>query len=121
MSTMSNALLITLIGMGLVFVVIILLWGLMAALMRLTAKSAQKEAKEGGEDDGDEAGEESASVEAGVKGDKARVAAAAVAIALLRRPRGSFRLDQVSETGSAWQTVQRANMMHDRANIRIRK
>jgi Na+-transporting methylmalonyl-CoA/oxaloacetate decarboxylase gamma subunit len=39
----EQGLLITAIGMGLVFVVIIFLWGLMAALMRLTSK--EKKAK----------------------------------------------------------------------------
>lgn len=44
---MQNALWITLIGMGLVFVAILLLWGLMALLVRLTqVKDSQLQAAE---------------------------------------------------------------------------
>lgn len=43
MVEIQQGLLITAIGMGLVFVVIILLWGLMALLMRVTSKSSPNE------------------------------------------------------------------------------
>ncbi len=43
---MTNVLLITAIGMGLVFVVIILLWGMMELLVRLLADKPEKEETE---------------------------------------------------------------------------
>ncbi len=43
---MTNVLLITAIGMGLVFVVIILLWGMMELLVRLLADKSAKEETE---------------------------------------------------------------------------
>ena len=44
MTPLVTSLWITLIGMGLVFIAILLLWGLMEALMRFTARFAADEA-----------------------------------------------------------------------------
>lgn len=76
--TLRSALLISAIGMGLVFGVILLLWGLIALVVRLGAN--RPGASEGGPD-GDEAIAEVAEEldeEAGVIGAKSKAAAAAV-------------------------------------------
>jgi Na+-transporting methylmalonyl-CoA/oxaloacetate decarboxylase gamma subunit len=109
---MVNALWITLIGMGLVFAAIIVLWGVMALLVRLTAE------KESAVEDDTQFEEETVAapeaVESGALLDrKRRAAAAAVAVALSlskpaqpARPVGSI---------SAWQAGNRANPISPRA------
>ncbi len=106
--TLVQALIITLIGMGLVFLAIIALWGLMALIVRAFAAN--------GEEAG--AGEAEEAPQADAAGDEVgrlhelrrRAAAAAVAVALARRqapaplaPAGP------SNTLSAWQAVMRAD------------
>ncbi len=50
MSPMSGALIITVIGMGLVFIAILALWGLMEWMVRVTARYARQEEAEVGEE-----------------------------------------------------------------------
>lgn len=110
---MANALLITLIGMGLVFVVILLLWGLMALLVRLTA---EKEAVVGEPVEAEAAlaqADERAEPAPGLDR-KRRTAAAAVAAALALQ---SSSRPAVKPAGSlsAWQIVHRAGQARQRA------
>ena len=114
---MVNALWITLIGMGLVFVAILLLWGLMALLVQLTAQSDRPEKP------AESLAESPASVET-IHADetgqmrKRRAAAAAVTIALgLQKQRARPLGVEKSTAGqvSAWQAVQRAGDLSQRA------
>lgn len=111
---MANALWITLIGMGLVFVAILLLWGLMVLLVRVTAERtpvAPPAADLPVE----------AAPEAGATPDlRRRAAAAAVAAALAFEKRSVFARTPASHgagRGSDWQTVQRAAGLNQRANL----
>lgn len=120
-----NALWITLIGMGLVFVAILALWGLMVLLVRLTP---EKEEAGEVEADAEAAAEiavaEIAATEAGPSLDrKRRAAAAAVAVALAQKQSKPSRLArelQPAGTVSPWQAVHRASQMSQRVNA-IRK
>ncbi len=104
---MIDALWITLIGMGLVFVAILFLWGLMALLVRITAEREEPEPAEA-----DQPVEKTGPVEAGagLLDQKRRAAAAAVAVALSRRKPARAQLEtRPAGALSAWQAVQRAS------------
>ncbi len=105
---MSDVLWITLIGMGLVFIAILLLWGLMVLLVRLTAEK-----------------QETSPVERPLvvldgsdllpttpdRARKRRAAAAGVAVALaLAQPESAAR--QAGSSISAWQAVHRAGQLN---------
>jgi hypothetical protein len=92
--TLQYALLITLIGMGLVFAVILLLWGGIFVLVRLTPQ------------DGEPSPNQAA-------GRKRRAAAAAVAMALLHSEADEPQVFPEPPTAivSAWQAVTRANQL----------
>ena len=113
---MVNALWITLIGMGLVFVAILFLWGLMALLVRLTA---EKEEVETGEELAAAPEAETPIAEAipSVEAErerKRRAAAAAVAVALSLQP-VSRPAARPAGSLSAWQMVHRAGQSGRRA------
>lgn len=100
MDDLTTALEITVVGMALVFGAILLLWGVMALLMRLTAEQATLEAQ-------------STLAE---RERRRRAAAVAVAVALLRD--AEYRDAELSEfplppeaTVSAWQAVQRSRSL----------
>jgi Na+-transporting methylmalonyl-CoA/oxaloacetate decarboxylase gamma subunit len=121
MSDLTASLWITLIGMGLVFVGILLLWGLMEAIVRITARFATEE-EEGGEqgEESAEAETESAAEEPAVpsSGQKKRAAAAAVAVALaLRKPAACMIVPAGGHNGSAWQAVTRASQLNHPTQI----
>lgn len=107
MSDMQQGLLIAAIGMGLVFAVIIFLWGLMALIMRLTSREKPK----------DEAKIQSEQIDAKPSpamqsdGQLHRAIAAAIAVRLVleaKKPsQGSGRSDRASEALSPWQTMHR--------------
>jgi Na+-transporting methylmalonyl-CoA/oxaloacetate decarboxylase gamma subunit len=112
---MVNALWITLIGMGLVFISIIMLWGLMALLVRLAAERGEPEPVEA-----EPAAEMAASEEVGAGLErKRRAAAAAVAVALARRK--PARAAQAASSLSTWQAVQRANQVSQRVSSSRKK
>lgn len=97
------SLLITLIGMGLVFGAIILLWGLMSLLTRLLSKT------EASPEVPDEAREK-----------KARAAAAAVAVALAEQAQsriGHFPMPNTALV-SAWQLGMRTRQMYQKGNLK---
>lgn len=127
MDLIPSALLITLIGMGLVFIALLLLWGLMELMMRLTAKQALKEAAEANgveEEGGEEAAELPALAETVPARRQAAAAAVAVALALKNRAgtRAAARMqDTTAEAPSAWQAVQRAAQLNKRTNMYSRK
>ncbi len=114
-----NALWITLIGMGLVFLSILALWGLMALIVRLTTSS-----EESPEEDGAEAEPEKVSDAipdgALLLARKRRAAAAAVAIAMTYIKAKDGRAKPITSV-SAWQAVNRANQINQRMNATRKK
>jgi Na+-transporting methylmalonyl-CoA/oxaloacetate decarboxylase gamma subunit len=104
---MSNLLIlslsITLIGMGLVFGAIILLWGLMSLMTRILTE------REAGSEVLDEA-----------RGRKARAAAAAVAVALAEQAQsriGHFPMPNTALV-SAWQLGMRTRQMYQKGSLK---
>jgi Na+-transporting methylmalonyl-CoA/oxaloacetate decarboxylase gamma subunit len=101
MSNLQIALTMTVIGMGIVFIGILILWGVMALMVRIWPdKSAESEASQ----DGTEIIKEED------PGIKAKAAAAAVAVVLSMR-KGFFSKPSGSApvtAGSSWQATTRA-------------
>jgi Na+-transporting methylmalonyl-CoA/oxaloacetate decarboxylase gamma subunit len=109
MNTISQGLLITLIGMGLVFLAIVLLWGLMSLMVRLGAEK---------DDDADQEETSTASPAEPAVSKKRLAAAAAVALALADRAAKYQLLQKPAETpGNIWQAAQRAQVLQGKANI----
>ena len=125
---LTNALWITLIGMGLVFFAILLLWGLMALLVQVTADRVPV----------DETPEEGTAAVSLPEADsqpashldrKRKAAAAAVAVALAAASvsggtslTAASRDPQPSGTLSAWQAVNRARQIsqqHDASRKKV--
>jgi len=103
---LTNALLITAIGMALVFAAIVLLWALMAALVRATGERGP-------------AGEAAAQAEADARDTKRRAAIAAVAVALAREAAGPVAYASPASAGvSAWQSVMRGRQLKQRGTLR---
>ena len=120
-----DALWITLIGMAIVFIALLLLWGLMAAMVNLGARWA-KGSEEETEEAGGEALPEGESVMPALDASlRQKAAAAAVAVALARHSshNGHSRLAQPQSTGafSAWQSVLRGNQLNQQSRIYSRK
>ncbi len=124
---MTEALWITLIGMGLVFLAILLLWGGMALLVRLTEEREESGAEE---DEGAlPAGSEVEAPAASQDMQKRRTsaaaaAAAAVAVALaLRKParRENGGAARAGGALSAWQAVNRTSQVNQGMNISRKK
>lgn len=117
MSIMSSALWITLIGMGLVFIALILLWGLMELMMRLTAKSARAD-----EEAAQAEAEATAAETLPAAGARAALAAAAaVAVALALQPEPASADVPVDSGMSVWQAAMRTSRLNQRANQFTRK
>jgi Na+-transporting methylmalonyl-CoA/oxaloacetate decarboxylase gamma subunit len=97
---MYTALIITVIGMSLVFAAILLLWGLMALIVRLGASSPSETQKE-----------QSREMEM-----KKLAAAAAVATALSGQPGETLHEFPLPPTAivSPWQAVMRSKMLNKR-------
>ena len=112
MSPLVSSLWVTLIGMVLIFVSVLLLWGVMEILMRLTARSAAAESEGGGAEGAEETAVNAIqTIPAPISDQKKRVVAAAVAVAMnLRRPAARVALPQ--DSGSAWQSVNRASQLN---------
>lgn len=94
---------ITLIGMGLVFGAIVLLWGLMSLMTRVLAK------REAGSDIPDES-----------RTQKARAAAAAVAVALAEQAQNRIGRFPMPNTAlvSAWQLGMRTRQMYQKGSLK---
>jgi Na+-transporting methylmalonyl-CoA/oxaloacetate decarboxylase gamma subunit len=95
MENFGTSLWITLIGMGLVFVAIILLWGLMVLLVRVTRDKPVSVSE----------------TDKSILDLKAKAAAVAVAVALATAKSSSYQggFQPPSDTVSAWQSVNRNN------------
>lgn len=104
LDSLTLALQITVVGMSLVFGAIILLWGVMALLMRLTARLSDEEA----------------SAEVVELELKQKAAVAAVMVALEREAEyepHEFPLPPAAIV-SAWQAVMRTKMLNKRGPVR---
>jgi Na+-transporting methylmalonyl-CoA/oxaloacetate decarboxylase gamma subunit len=115
---LTNALWITLIGMGLVFLSILLLWGLMALLVRVLAEPVKP--TRAAEPVPAELGQSSIPEHSLLISRKRRAAAAAVAAALAleqdtRKLPQPGRAPQTSGV-SVWQAVNRAGQIGQRGN-----
>jgi sodium pump decarboxylase gamma subunit len=112
MSNIQIALMMTVVGMGIVFIGILILWGVMALMVRIWPHdSSEKEAEEvQGSQEGN--------------GDlKAKAAAAAVAVAMTLR-RGVFNTSTSSPAGgtsSSWQVTTRAMQVNQNTQSFNRK
>jgi sodium pump decarboxylase gamma subunit len=116
MSPLATSLWITLIGMGLVFIAILLLWGLMEILMRFTARFAAEEAEEEAEETEPEGEPEALPAAVASLGQKQKAAAAAVAIAIaLQRP--AIKTMPSGSAGSAWQAITRSSQLNHATHI----
>lgn len=113
---MTNALLITVIGMGLVFVAILALWGLMAALVKVTDWYDRRSAKPEEAPEALQAEREPAVESVSASERKRRAAAAATAVAMALSARTVAQPERASDGNavSAWQAVLRANQLEQR-------
>jgi Na+-transporting methylmalonyl-CoA/oxaloacetate decarboxylase gamma subunit len=109
MSVLTASLIITAIGMGLVFVGVLLLWALMEGIVRLTAGTDKEEGEK----------EESEEVKTpGLDVRKQRVAAVAVAFALSVKQRVVRQAEPTEGNAlSAWQMVRYASRLSRRASL----
>jgi Na+-transporting methylmalonyl-CoA/oxaloacetate decarboxylase gamma subunit len=117
---MTNALWITLIGMSLVFVAILLLWGMMALLVRLTTPAEKVDAPplEASAGLDVEAGSSAIPESALALERKRRAAVAAVAVALAKQQANDAAQKAVTPVVSvgAWQAVHRAGQLSRQVN-----
>ncbi len=106
-ANLLNALIITAVGMGLVFASIVLLWGVMALLVRVTAERPEAEEPTAAE------------AQLSEREIKQRAAIAAVAAALAREAAGwvPFAAPQTSAP-SPWQSVMRGRQLKQRGPLR---
>jgi Na+-transporting methylmalonyl-CoA/oxaloacetate decarboxylase gamma subunit len=108
MNNLSTALIVTALGMGLVFAMIVMLWGLMALLVRLVAVPEPKESVKAIPETSFETAR------------KRRAAVAAVATALIRESIAEPHEFPLPPTAlvSAWQAVMRSEMLKKRGQKR---
>lgn len=114
MTVIEQGLLITGIGMGLVFVVIIFLWGLMALMMSVTSGKKRKPAEEPLPTQTDEPLVPELENAEGQR----RAAAAAVAVSLAMAMSGGRKLQSAAQSDqgnlSPWQAVHRARQLEEK-------
>ncbi len=126
MSTTISTLWITLIGMGLVFIGILALWGLMELIVKLTNRYdlTHPEAEEGEEGETSEAAPVAEARPAAAAG-KQQAAAVAVAIALALQAEAEVETTVLAQPqngqASAWQAVMRSAQLTQRSNQFSRK
>lgn len=113
-----NALWITLIGMGLVFLALLLLWGMMEFMVRATSRAARAEVEEASQAESAAAAPEAP---AAARSKAALAAAVAVAIALAQHHAAAPVETPVSANISVWQAAMRTARLNQRANQYMRK
>ena len=106
MDNLSLSLQITLIGMGLVFGAIVLLWIMMAVLVRLTPERAEAEEAEAGPIEPETTDR--------ARQQRAAIAAVAIAIAHEATPKIHEFPEPPPAIVSAWQGVQRSRLLSQR-------
>jgi Na+-transporting methylmalonyl-CoA/oxaloacetate decarboxylase gamma subunit len=118
MDLISQSLLITAIGMGLVFILIILLWGFMAALVTITNRRDFM-AQLGKGDERPE--EEKVVASTGTDVKTPGIIAVAVAVAVAVGQKTFHILPTQPNASSSWQAVTRANTLAQISAINNRK
>lgn len=118
-STVEQALIITVIGVSSIFVVLLVMWGLMAALVRFTAPrqaaAAVSAAANTSPMDGDSS---EASIQQQARRRRAAVAAVAVALAVeAEQARSAPFLQPAQGAISPWQATLRGNALSRRAGV----
>ncbi len=112
--TFSQGLIITGIGMGLVFVAIVFLWGLMAFMVHLDSRV--------GKPDNPVSQPQTESFEQDSLFIRYKAAAAAVAAAMAARKTGTGTSGiTYKNQASAWKQVQRAQVLHDKSRVVIHR
>ena len=113
-----NSLVITAMGMGLVFFAIILLWGIMEAMVRFFPEKANNPIPESIP----VTQESQVEIEEEIESLKLFAAAAAVAIAMAQmKHRTKDQSSQLVPSLSPWQSVMRANRLQEQNSPNIRK
>jgi Na+-transporting methylmalonyl-CoA/oxaloacetate decarboxylase gamma subunit len=100
MENLGTSLWITLIGMGLVFIAIILLWGLMAFLVKITEDKPEKESQPI---------QNAAGINTSMLKAKAAAAAVSAALAVNAATPHQGEIQSPSSQVTAWQSANRAN------------
>lgn len=118
MNQILQSLLITAIGMGLVFILIILLLGFMVALVVLSNRWDFMASIEAGEE---VTGEEKAEITTDTSNNKAGIIAVAVAAALVSCQKALHFAPLQPSKISSWQAVSRANTLSQISSIFNRK
>jgi sodium pump decarboxylase gamma subunit len=118
-NNLLQAVQITVIGMGLVFVSLILLWWMMALLVRLTQDRIPKMAGKTTDEIPETTGSISSELRPEEQNRRKRAALVAVALALAEHDQQT-REFPIPNTAivSAWQAVNRANILNKRGNVR---
>ncbi len=118
---LNQGLLMTAVGMGLVFAVLIFLWGLINLIARLPVKDQAADEVAEAEQSPAVVAEAGADVDAPRTAHRAQAAAAAVAAALaMRRPAARLAPPQGSAI-SPWQAARRGSQFTMNAHITSRK
>ena len=109
---LKQGLMITIVGMGIVFAMILILWGIMVLLVKLTNRTEKEDATEESAISLPEPAVETVPGEA-----PALAAAIAVAYALSAKPKTVFASDTQSiQTGSTWLAAGRAQQVARQTN-----
>jgi sodium pump decarboxylase gamma subunit len=119
MDPITQGLIITAIGMGLVFVAILLLWALMDFLVRITSdKSSKKEPV----NEEKKPGEQKSEIQTEDRTQRYQ-SVASVAVAIDMRLRKQFPIIEPQESGtiSPWQTSKRTQFLNQSAALLNRK
>jgi sodium pump decarboxylase gamma subunit len=112
--TLKQGLLITVIGMGIVFAMILILWGIMVLLVKLTNRPEKEEVAQ---ENATSFPEPEPVAETAPSDASALAAAIAVAYALSAKPKTLFASDTQSiPTGSAWLAAGRARQVARQIN-----
>jgi len=115
-NTLISGLIITAIGMGLVFAAIVFLWGMMALMVRLGSRQVSNLPEE--TDLEETVGDLSSGPESPVESQKRLAAVAALSVALAERSEGNSLLEPLADLpGGTWQSVQRAQVLQGKANV----
>jgi sodium pump decarboxylase gamma subunit len=115
-NTLISGLIITAIGMGLVFVAIVFLWGMMALMVRLGNRQEKDQPEETDLDE--TVGDLPSGPESSAESRKRLAAVAALSVAMAERAGGSFPLEPLAELpGGTWQSIQRAQVLQGKANV----
>lgn len=119
MNPITQGLLITAIGMGLVFLAIVLLWGFMNLLVNITADK-KKEIKPVIVQEPSDVGDTSETGKAD-SNQLAKIAAVAVAIAMSSQKQSPVIRPQESTPVSPWQSTRRTQVLSQTAALLNRK